>query len=74
MNVVFHSEFMSCPFFFRTPEVSDQGLQHLIARGLDNDELPKSTEPAPTWPPEGPKVRGDGNGGGAKWWEWQWWW
>lgn len=56
MNVEKFIQKTPCRPFFGTPEVSDQGLQNLIARGLDNDELPKSTEPAPTWPPEGPKV------------------
>ena len=39
-------------------QVSDEGLQWLIARGLADDPLPASKEPAPSWPPEGPKAAG----------------
>ncbi|CAL1142166.1 unnamed protein product [Cladocopium goreaui] len=41
---------------FRRDQVSDEGLQWLIARGLADDALPASKEPAPSWPPEGPKA------------------
>lgn len=41
---------------FRRDQVSDEGLQWLIARGLADDPLPASKEPAPSWPPEGPKA------------------
>ena len=57
-----HRSFI-CPWFTTTPtipsptgQVSDDGLQWLIARGLAEDPLPASKEPAPSWPPEGPKA------------------
>ena len=46
---------MAPPFQLQL-QVSDDGLQWLIARGLADDALPASKEPAPSWPPEGPKV------------------
>lgn len=50
---------MAPPFQLQL-QVSDEGLQWLIARGLADDALPASKEPAPSWPPEGPKAGTDG--------------
>ncbi|CAK9031398.1 Prenyl transferase [Durusdinium trenchii] len=41
---------------FRRDQASDDGLQALIARGLAQDALPEPQEPAPSWPPQGPKA------------------
>jgi len=44
---------------FRRDEVSDQGLEELIAAGLSSHPLPAASEPAPTWPSKedgGPKA------------------
>eukprot|EP00439_Symbiodinium_sp_Y106_P069057 s448_g11.t2 len=44
---------------FRRDQVSDRGLEELIAKGLSDEPLPTAQEPPPTWPSKekgGPKA------------------
>jgi hypothetical protein len=59
-NYFYHGKLPMAPPFQLQLQVSDEGLQWLIARGLADDPLPASKEPAPSWPPEGPKAGTDG--------------